>query len=549
MLNKTIIASLITGLTLTTAVFATEIKQGGTLTVPDIGTGIVDNFNPYTQKNIAGGVVYEPLFIHDGTRGTIEPRLAESIVVSDDLMSIVIKVRPGLKWSDGQPLTAKDVVYSFNLTKETKAFDVRGMWGEKGAVDRIELADTDTVIIHLTKKDSTFVWNLKEYYVVPEHIWSKVDNLTTFTNSNPVGSGPMTEVKSLNAQQVELCRNPHYWQADVGRPYLDCIITRSYSDNSQIQAALMSGEIDWGSNFIADVDKTFVARDPEHHKYWYPANDAIHLYMNTKQAPLDNLEVRRALSMALDRDAIVEDAAYGYPTPNRYLGGLGSHFASYVNEDIESKYSQYTEFNPEHAMAVLDKAGYVDQNGDGFRQLPNGDPIELTMEVVNGWSDYIQTLEMATQYFENVGINSKLVTVDWSIYDKNLKEGTYTMSMSWSNTANAHPIQAYQDYYSMDLIGTSWHSNHGIVSKELSDRITEFSQIMDELEQKKILDEAQEFTAQNMPFLPLFSAPIWFQYNTTKILGWPDADNAYISPNFYQVDKKVKMIDHLYLRD
>ena len=547
MFNKSVVSSLVIGLMAAgSAIADTSIQQGGEVTVPAIGTGFVENFNPYTVKDLMGGTMYEPLFIHNGKTGEIEPRLAESITVADDLMSVTVKVRPDLKWSDGTPLTAEDVAYSYNLTKETRAFDVKGIWGDAGKLDSVTATDATTVVFKMNAADSTFVWGLKDYFIVPKHIWGEVENLTTFTNPNPVGNGPFTEVALMRAQQMKLCRNPHYWQAAEGRPYLDCVVARSYNDNSQIQAALMKGEIDWGSNFIADIDKTFVEADPENNHYWYPGNDAIHLYMNTKAAPFDNLEVRRALSMSLDRELIVDIAAYGYPTPNHYLGGLGDYFDSYVDKDMEKKYSQYTSYDPEQAAAILDKAGYTDKNGDGFRELPNGDAISFDIEVVNGWTDWVQTVQIVTEMFEEVGIKANVKTVDWSVYDKNLKDGNYAMSINWSNTNNAHPIQSYQDYFAASAVGTSWHANHGIFSKDMSDLIESFGSTNDAAEQTRIINTLQEFTAENMPFIPLFSNAVWYQYRTEKVVGWPNAENPYIHPNYYQADKKVKIFDNLH---
>ena len=549
MLNKRAITVLLAGILPAGALLAdTPPKQGGELTVPLISTGFVENFNPYTLGDPLKATMFEPLFIHNSQTGEIEPRLAESIVVADDLMSVTIKMRPNLKWSDGSALTAEDVAFSFNLPKSTPAFDVKGIWSEKGKAKSVSAIDDLTVIIELKEADSTFVWGLKEYHIVPEHTWGEVENLTTFTNPNPVGNGPFTEVALLRPQQLTLCRNPHYWQADKGRPYLDCVVTRSFSDNSQIQAALMKGEIDWGSNFIADIEKTFVKADPENNHYWYPANDATHLYMNTKAAPFDNLSVRKALSMSLDREMIVDLAAYGYPTPNYYLGGLSTYFESYIDKNIEKKFSKNSTYNPDLAMEKLDAAGYIDQNGDGFRQLPNGENINIDIEVVNGWTDWVQTAQLVTEMFEDVGVRSRVKIVDWSVYDKNLKEGTYEMSINWSTTNGAHPIQAYQDYFSEGAVGASWHAGHGIFSQEISDLIANFGRTNDIEEQKRILGSLQQFTAENMPFIPLFASPVWFQYRTEKIVGWPNAENPYILPNYYQADKKAKIIDNLHLK-
>ncbi|MDO6684646.1 MULTISPECIES: ABC transporter substrate-binding protein [unclassified Agarivorans] len=545
MQSKTVLSSIICGLMLSSAsVLASDIKQGGTLTVPIIGTGFVENYNPYTSKDLLHGVMFEPLMVFNNMTGKTEWRLAESATYSDDLTSIELKLRKGLKWSDGSPLTAKDVAYSFTMTKENGAFDQRGIWTD-GNLISIEATDDSTVVFKLTEADSTFIWNLEKYHIIPEKVWSKASNLTTFTNPNPIGSGPMTEVKYVKTQQMELCRNPHYYLD--GLPHLDCITYRSYNDNSQIQPALMKGEIDWGSNFIADIDNTFVAASPENHHYWYPANDAIHLYVNTKEAPFSDLELRKALSIALDRESIVDIAAYGYPTVNFNAGGIGELYSTYIDADVTAKYKDLTTYNPEKANQMLDAAGYVDKNNDGFRQTKDGKRIEFDIEVVNGWTDWIQVVQMVTEYYEEVGIKANVKTVDWAVYDSSLKDSTYKMAINWSLVAT-HPILAYQDYYSSSRVGKTWHGGHGVHTPEIDALIESFGQTNDSAEQADIIKQLQVFSAENLPFIPLFSNPTWFQYNSSKIVGWPNAENPYVQPVWYDGGKRVLIINNLHLK-
>ncbi|KJR39119.1 peptide ABC transporter substrate-binding protein [Vibrio navarrensis] len=545
MQKKTLLATLAASLLLTaTASTAAEIKQGGTLTVPIINTGFVDNFNPYTTKDLLHGVMFEPLLVFNNMTGKTDFRLAKSVAYSDDLKTLTLTLRDGLKWSDGTPLTAEDVVYSFMLTKDAPAFDQKGIWSAKN-LQTITAKDATTVVFALNEADSTFAWNLERYHIVPKHIWSKVADLTTFTNPNPVGSGPMTVVKYVKPQQMELCRNPNYYLE--GRPYLDCVNFRSYNDNSQIQPALIKGEIDWGSNFIADVESTFVAQDKANNHFWYPANDAIHLYVNTKKAPFDDLRVRQALSMALDRQEIVDIAAYGYPTPNYNVGGIGELYKTHIDPKIGQKYGYLTQYNPEKAKQLLEDAGIVDRNGDGLRDNKDGSTVEFDIEVVNGWTDWIQVVQMVTEYFDEIGIKANVKTVDWAVYDANLKESKYTMSINWSMVAT-NPILAYQEYFATSRIGKTWHAGHGVNSPEIDKLIESFGKIGDAKEQEAILSQLQEYTAENLPFIPLFSNPTWFQYSTKKIVGWPDADHPYVQPVWYDGGKRVIILNNLHLK-
>ncbi|MFT6986256.1 MAG: peptide/nickel transport system substrate-binding protein [Psychromonas sp.] len=544
--SKKVLASVICSLLMSSnAVLAKDIKQGGTLVVPIINTGFVENFNPYTSNGLFEGVMYEPLMVFNNMTGKTEYRLAKSAEYSTDLKTITVKLRDGLEWSDGKPLTAKDVAFSFLMTKDAPAFDGKAIW-TSGNLASVTATDATTVVFKLNTADSTFIWGLPAYHILPEHIWSKVavKDLPTFTNPNPVGSGPMTVVSYLKPQQMELCRNKNYYLPN--RPYIDCITYRSYNDNSQVQPALMKGEIDWGSNFIADVENTFVAADPANNHFWYPANDAIHLYVNTKAAPFDNLDVRKALSMALDRQEIVDVAAYGYPTANFNAGGIAELYGPYISKAVTAKYKDLTTYAPEKAKQLLDSAGYKDTDGDGFREMA-GKNIEFDINVVNGWTDWIQVVQMVTEYYEEVGIKANIKTVDWSVYDSALKDGEYKMSINWSKVAT-NPIEAYQTYFLTSQIGKSWHAGHGVHSPKIDALINSFGLTNNLEKQQAILDELQEFTAEKMPFIPLFSNATWFQYSTAKLVGWPTKENPYVQPVWYDGGKRNLIINNLHLK-
>jgi len=520
--------------------------QGGTLTAPIITPTLTDDFNPFSnaQEDMVRGTMFEPLWIHNVMTRETHFRLAESFAYADDLSSLTVTLRDGLTWSDGTALTAEDLAFSLALGRDEAALDKTGKWSD-GLMSDVTVIDPLTVRIDMSRPDSTLDWYLAELYVVPKHIWGGVEDKITFRNPDPVGSGPITQVTSVQSNQIEICRNPNYYLAEQGLPYLDCIRFRQYSDNSQIQPALMAGEIDWGSNFIADVDRTFVARNPEAHGYWYPANDLINLYLNTTQAPFDDVVVRQALSMALDREIIVDLAAYGYPTVATRATGLGDYFDAWFNEEIDAQFAHLMAYDPDGATALLDGAGYVDANGDGFRQLPDGTPIAFDIHVVNGWTDWIQAAQIVTENFADIGINAQVRTVDWSVYDAALKEGTYQASMSWSLAA-VDPIQTYNDYYHPDRVGLSWHAGHGMASADKGALIDAYGSTTDEGERRAILDQLMTFTGENLPFIPLFSNPTWYQFNSSRIGGWPSAEDPYVQPVFYSAGRKLLVFERLY---
>ena len=531
------------------AIAAGEHEQGGTLTAPIITTTFVEDFNPFSgaQIELIRGTMFEPLYVHNAMAGEINWRLAESFSYGEDLMSWTVKIKDGLTWSDGETLDATDVAFSLNLGKEDATLDKSGKWAD-GLIKSVTANADNTVLVEFNRADATFDWYLEDAYIVPEHIWASVEDKLTFNNANPVGSGPITEVTTVRDNQIEICRNPNYYKADQGLPYLDCIKFRQYSDNSQIQPALMADEIDWGSNFIADIDKTYVEPNPEAHGYWYPANDLINIYLNTRQAPFNDIAFRQAFSMALDRDTIVDLAAYGYPTAERHVTGIGEFFKTAFNDDVNAKYDYLAEYNPKKAMQLLDAAGYKDVDGDGFRENPDGSAIDFNIHVVNGWTDWVQTVQMTTEYLAEIGIKANTQAVDWSVYDSALKEGTYEASINWSVTNNVDPILAYRDYFHPSREGQSWHTNHGKASAEMGALVDEYGQTVDAARRGEILATLMEYTAEELPFVPLFSNPTWYQYNATRVGGWPTADNPTVQPVFYSTGRKLLVFEGLYAK-
>ncbi|MPX98175.1 ABC transporter substrate-binding protein, partial [Salinivibrio sp. VYel6] len=136
---------------------------------------------------------------------------------------------------------------------------------------------------------------------------------------------------------------------------------------------------------------------------------------------------------------------------------------------------------------------------------------------------------------------------DWAVYDKNLKDGNYSMAINWSMVA-ANPIMAFQEYYATSRIGKTWHAGHGVHSKKIDKLIESFGQTGDKKEQKEIISKLQEFTAKKLPFIPLFSNPTWFQYSTERIVGWPNEENPYVQPVWYDGGKRVIIINNLHLK-
>ena len=546
-MNRIFLSLLSGALLLSSPVYADDKKKGGTVTGPVIANTLIENFNPYTQQagaNPSRGFIYEPMLFHNTMQNKVEYRLAESHAYSDDLKSVTFTLREGLKWSDGKPLTTADVLFSHEMAQKNAKIDVVSLWqGDKPKLAGMEALDERTIRFDLTSPDSSVHGVISAHYIVPKHIWSGEEDHVLFENKTPVGSGPLTEIKDFKPQQMIVCRNPNYWQA--GLPHVDCLKLKQFKGNDQVQLALIRGELDWGSNFIPDVEKTFVAEDPENNHFWYPAGPTVGIFLNTKRAPMDNLAVRQAMSMAINRPEIVDLATYGYASENPHIGGIGNFYQKWYDADVNAKYDYLNKHNPEKAKELLDEAGYKDTNGDGMRETPEGEEVKIQIMVVNGWTDWMQTVQMVTEYLQEVGINAQIRTMEIGQKIDKFKNADYDAGILWTDLG-ATPHSFFQNVVHSKGKGTALQANHGIYSDEMDALLDEFLETADESRQREISAKLQEYFAQNLMMIPVFSNPEWYQYSTKRFAGWPTAEDPYVNPRFYDDGSRVLMINSLY---
>lgn len=494
----------------------------------------VRNFNPFGQTSARATTkefIYEPLVIFNRLKGN-EPnfRLAESYELADDLKSITFKLRSGLKWSDGQPLTADDVVFTYDYIKKFPALDFVSV---SALLDSVEKVDDQTVRFNLKQPNSLIANTIVSMPIVPQHIWSKVDDPVTFANENPVGSGPLTEITRFTPQVYEQCRNPNYWDAkDLA---VDCIRLPQLADNPQVLAALADGTLDWATSFVPDIDNTFVAKDPEHNKYWFTPSSLVSFSLNlattdaNDHKAFNDVKFRRAVSMLIDRKTIVDVAGYGYPLINEDPSMLGELYKAFANPEVATKFGKYGKFDKDAAVALLDEAGYKDANGDGFRDNPDGTPIAIDIEVPNGWTDWIDAVQIAIESLKGAGLNVKMSTPEEAVWASDLIGAKYSMTLNALASA-ADPYFPYIRSFNPDDFGKSRFSAQRWTDPEVMDMLNKYTQQKDPAERKKLMDAIQLKVAEAMPVIPVYNSPSFYEYSTKRFTGWANADNPAYSP-------------------
>jgi peptide/nickel transport system substrate-binding protein len=510
-------------------------------------TAWVENYNPYSVATRLPSVqdfLFEPLFIFN-TLKNAEPnyRLATGYAFGDDLRSVTVTLREGVTWSDGEAFDANDVKFTYDMLKEHRALDLRNVWD---LIDNVTVVDDHTVRFDMKGVNTGIVYTLAQVYVVPEHIWSKVEDPVTFTNPNPVGNGPLTEIRRFTAQEYIQCRNPNYW--DAASLKVDCMRFPQIANNDQALAAAATGELDWFGSFLPDIEQTYVAKDPDNHKYWFPAGSMVFFAMNLESAnegnkqAFNDLAFRRAVSMAMDRQAMVDIAGYGYPTINEYPSGLGKAYDSWNNPAVDEKFGVYAKFDMDAAKKMLADAGYKDVDGDGFIDTPDGKPIGFDILVPNGWTDWVNTVQIAVEGLTELGIKAQVATPESPVWQERLTKGDYDVAID-SHFAGPNPFLQFNGVLHSRNQGKTRFAPIRYSNPELDALLDSFYATADADQQKEIMNQIQMLIAADMPYVVVFNNPRWYEYNTKRFEGFFSAENPVAVPTIH--DDQPERLLHL----
>lgn len=492
----------------------------------------IRNFNPL----VAGGArwptasgVYEPLFIYNTVSGVWVPWLATQYEWLDGDVRLRFTTREGVRWSDGRPFGARDVAFTFGLLRKFPALDQSAAW--KYLVD-VVLVDERTVDFVLQRPYSPALAMIAHQPLVAEHIWATVNDPVTFTNPEPVGTGPFTEVVVFKNQLYQLGKNPHYWQP--GKPAIEGLRFPALPSNDQANLALVHGELDWAGNFVPAIDRVFVARNPEHHKYWFPlVGSTVFLYPNAQVAPLGDVTVRRALSMAIDRTRVVQVAMYGYTRP-AHATGLSDAYASW-RDDAAAERASYMDHDPAEAERLLDAAG-LRRGPEGVRTMADGSPWRLEIEVVSGWSDWVRAAQVISRDLRKIGVDAPVKIYDQSAWFERLQRGKFSLAVAWSMEGPT-PHGFYRWLMSRDTVRPlgelalgNWHR---YASPDVDVVLAEFERTTASAAQLELGKTLQRLFVSELPAIPLFPNPSWGAYNTSRFVGFPSAADPFsqLSPN------------------
>lgn len=515
-------------------------EEGGVqpLTIhANTATTYQSNFNPFSPTALQGtkGMLYEPLMIATPMKtGELQPWLAESLEFNEDGTQATFVLQGDVTWSDGEAFTADDVAFTFNLMRDNPAANA-GAFDIAGA----EATDETTVVITFNASMFAFKEALANTIVVPEHIFKDVDPVE-FTNDDPVATGPFVMGK-FGQQLYSLTTNESYWNAEnikVEEVHYPASTDQTF--NSSLQA----GKFDWSGGFVANIDEIYISKDPEHRAYWYPGDGLVNLLVNTQTAPFDDVALRQALSLAIDRDQLSEVAMQSYTPPANPTGLPLPAYESVLSEEYaDAEFEVATD----DANAMLDEAGYT-MGSDGIRVTPAGEKMSYTLQIPSSYVDWVTISGLLQEQLAEVGIELEPQGVSFEAWLESRGAGTYEMTIA-SAAMGLTPYTLFRSMMSSEYEvapGEKALSNYNrYYDPEADALLTDFASTLDPAAQQKALDGLETIMVDKLPVIPMLQSPNWLQYNTARWEGFPTEEDPYALGAPFQFPDNLLVVTNL----
>ena len=492
------------------------------------------NYNPFSSTALTGvvGALYEPLFYMNNLKDDptkLEPLMGKSYTISDDAKTIDVTIRDGEKWSDGEPYTAEDVAYTFNLLNSNKALNTGGFAGSAEV-----LSDTE-VRITLDKPESVNALSyLSGTMIVPKHVWEKIDDPVTYTNKDAVGSGPFT-VKGGNFSPTAYTfkKNPYYW--DEGKPEIDGVRYVLITGGTQAsQNALTAGDVDWMSAIFPNMDDV-LSGYPDIQTVDVPSSQMAFMTCSNKElgcsGPITDPAVRKAIYYALDRNQINKLALNGQYS--ELAGSLYPYgqFTKYASDDVPDSPIP-GKGRTDEAVKILEDAGYT-KGDDGIYQK-DGVKLSIKVAVMSDVSDWINAINVASQQLAKIGIDLHADQMSSNEWTQAMQQGQFEMSIYGLWVAGAEPWMFYNQFYATAntaAVGKSAWPNYARYSnKTVDDALNVINATTDVATKKSEYEKIQTQVFEDMPYIPILRQSGLSEMWSDKVTGWPTNDNVYANP-------------------
>jgi peptide/nickel transport system substrate-binding protein len=485
---------------------------------------ITQNFNPFVQSSAASllgatSLIYEPLLQTNAIKpGQYYNWLATAYTWSNGGKSITFTIRPGVKWSNGTPMTAADVEFTFDMLKRYADVNTTGL-----AIQSVS-SSGDQVTINFTSPQYANLQNIAgQVYIVPKSVWASVGDPGKYADPNPVGTGPYT-VGQFSAQGITLKANPAYWG---GKPAVGTVQFPTYASANTALSALQTDQLHWAGNFIPGVQQVFVNGHANHH-VWFTPIQTNSLEPNLTKFPTNQLAVRKAISLAIDRTALSQQAEGGIEPPVSNASGLTLPiFQQFLSPSVaNSTLGAHSDIAG--AKQVLQQAGYV-MGSDGLFRTKSGQKLTIDITNPSSFTDYATGDQMVAGWLRKAGIDARFVGQSVTAWSSDIATGNFQLTSHWSQTS-VSPYQLYNDWLnSAQATNNAAGDFERLKDPNVDAQLAKLAADNSVADQQRDVAPIEQYVANNLPIIPTVYGVVFDEYNTAKFTGWPSESNPYES--------------------
>jgi peptide/nickel transport system substrate-binding protein len=515
----------------------------GTLTIANESGGLwTCSFNPFngSVNFLSVGDIYEPLvFVNTLKNDQTSPWLATKWAWSNGNKTLTFTIRDGVKWSDGQAMTAADVAFTYNLLKKNAALDLNSVWS---VLTSVAQQGTNQVVMNFKSAAVPYFYYIADQTpIVPQHIWSTIKDPVHYADAKPVATGAY-QVNPCTPQNITLTANKNYWQP--GLPKVAKVLYPAFTSNDPANNYLATGQAQWGSQFIPNIDAFYAKKSPDHH-YWFPPTAQVSLFPNLKVAPLDDQTVRQALAYAVDRNKASSIGEYGYEPAGNQMGVVTPTFESWVTP--EAKSANVYKYDPAKVASLLEGDGYH-KGSDGIYVSASGKKLSFHVIDIGDYSDWVASVQTLVQTAKAAGIELIPDNLSSDDYDNKLFNGQFDIAYYAETGGPAPYYEMRQWLYSANgaPIGQQASSNFERYSDPQTDALLDqYGATTDQNQQKQIIGQLEQTMLTKVPVIPITESVNWFQYDTSHFTGWPTPQNQYALPSAFQIPDMGQVLLHL----
>ncbi|MFN2556335.1 MAG: ABC transporter substrate-binding protein [Nitriliruptorales bacterium] len=468
---------------------------------------------PYTHDFLM--LVYDTLFWSQ-VKEDPEPWLAEAATPSEDFRTWTVTLREGVVWHDGRPLTAEDVKFSFDYY--LRAPGASGRYAHHVSdvppFDRAEVVDPRTVRLLFRAPAPQFkIMPGGDLPIIPKHVWETVTEPTKASADLPVGSGPFKVVEIVPDQRYRLQANEAYFK---GKPTVDELELPIVKDPAAAFAALRTGEVDFvARNVPAELGEEF-ASNPDLRVVKGTKFESTQLYFNARKPPLTDPRLRKAISLAIDSQALVDTVILGRGRPG---------VDSFIHPDSPWALPAASHEHDQVAAAgLLDGAGFSARDADGVRKAPDGSRLEFRVLVSSFEPQDIRAVQLIAQQVAPIGVRLVPEVLDPATLRERRRapEGQVPTYDAYVSTLEAHahvdPDGLYYFFHSPGPKGFgATITGYG---NPTFDTLVERASAAGSAERRPLLEEAQRILASETPVVVFWYRDGEYAYRPAAYDGW-----------------------------